>query len=343
MLTAFAAGCGGGDHGGSHATPAPGPTGWVVIKGEYVSDETPDIAKLWGTAHADPDYWGVDWNGNLETGISVTWKNNTTGESGSASTHGEADWIFGQPYNIVTAWNASIPLESGLNHITITASGRGMTGVASRGVSGPSPTAPSGDPMISRITPTFGSEEGGTIVTIKGAHFVDGASVEMDFEAAFDVIVVDSETVTFTTPPHSARSMYGGVSVDVTVINPDGRVGEVADGFVFVNHGWNTYAGTPKLPVPEVVAVSPGSGSVEGGTQVVVNGWGFLSQGGYAYTAIYIGGGTYIDVLTATQAVCVTKPYPYEEAVDVYARNPNQAFFWTGDDGMLPEGFTFVP
>lgn len=66
---------------------------------------------------------------------------------------------------------------------------------------------------VTAVSPSSGDEAGGTDVTITGKGFYSGASVTFDGNAATDVVVVDTETITCTTPAGSA----GAVDVVVTV------------------------------------------------------------------------------------------------------------------------------
>ncbi|MEQ1751251.1 MAG: IPT/TIG domain-containing protein, partial [Prosthecobacter sp.] len=71
------------------------------------------------------------------------------------------------------------------------------------------PTPP---PMVMFISPTGGSTEGGTAVTITGSSFFGDAGVTFGGVAASNVIVVNEMTITCTTPAHAP----GPASVAVT-------------------------------------------------------------------------------------------------------------------------------
>lgn len=85
---------------------------------------------------------------------------------------------------------------------------------------------PSDPPVISDISPSSGTTDGGTAVTITGSDFVDGATVDFDGDAATSVVFVDSTEITCVTPAHAA----GGITVTVT--NPDAQ--EDTIGFTYV-------------------------------------------------------------------------------------------------------------
>src|SRR5262249_16856205 len=59
---------------------------------------------------------------------------------------------------------------------------------------------PSNIPFVSSLTPNNGPTAGGTAVTITGTNFVAGATVTFGGTAATNVVVVNSTTITATTP-----------------------------------------------------------------------------------------------------------------------------------------------
>ena len=82
-------------------------------------------------------------------------------------------------------------------------------------------------PTVSSVSPNSGSTAGGTAVTITGANFVAGAVVKFGGTAATNVAVVNSTTITATTPAGSA----GAVTVSVT--NSGGQSGSLANAFTY--------------------------------------------------------------------------------------------------------------
>jgi hypothetical protein len=80
-------------------------------------------------------------------------------------------------------------------------------------------------PTVSNVSPKNGSTAGGTAVKITGTNFVAGATVTFGSAAAMNVVVVNSTTITATTPPGTAGT------VTVTVTNPSGLSGTLTSGF----------------------------------------------------------------------------------------------------------------
>lgn len=160
----------------------------------------------------------------------------------------------------------------------------------------PAPTGPSSflGPRVTSVSPRTGASEAGTSVRILGSGFVPGATVTMD-GAATNVVVVNSTTITATTPAHRA-----GV-VPVAVTNPDGRSSTLPGAFTFVD-----------LAVTNVAPISGLSGIT-----VRINGTGFdtgavVTMGGIAARTLS-GNFSTIDVIApdrngGSADVIVTNP-----------------------------------
>jgi hypothetical protein len=88
---------------------------------------------------------------------------------------------------------------------------------------------PAPGPVVSSVAPGTGSTTGGTEVTITGSNFAAGATVTVGGSAATGVSVVNSTTITATTPAHAAGM------VSVTVTNVDAQTGTLASGFTYTS------------------------------------------------------------------------------------------------------------
>jgi hypothetical protein len=84
-----------------------------------------------------------------------------------------------------------------------------------------------GQPTVTSVSPNSGSTLGGTAVTITGTNFAAGATVSFGSTAATGVTVVNSTTITATTPVGSAGA------VTVTVTNLGAQSGTLANGFTY--------------------------------------------------------------------------------------------------------------
>ena len=148
-------------------------------------------------------------------------------------------------------------------------------------------------PTVASISPTSGSTAGGTSVTITGTNFIGATSVTFGGTAATGVTVVNSTTITATTPAGTA----GAVNVVVTT---PGGTGTGA--------GLYTYVASPS-----VTGISPTGGPTAGGTSVTITGANFTGA-----TSVTIGGAaaTSFTVNSATQ-ITATTPAGTAGAADV--------------------------
>jgi hypothetical protein len=87
------------------------------------------------------------------------------------------------------------------------------------------------------VSPPWGSVSGGTQTTLLGSSFLSGASVSFGGTASPSVTVVNSTTITATTPAKAAGTY------NVVVTNPGGAMSTVTNAFTF--GGGNFFALTP--------------------------------------------------------------------------------------------------
>lgn len=148
-------------------------------------------------------------------------------------------------------------------------------------------------PTITRIEPNTGSATGGQTVTITGTGFTSASRVEFGTGVDAATFTVQSSTRIVATTPERSPSL-----VNVFVTAPGGRSAPV---------DWQTwYRFNSPDPSPVVSAVSPSSGSADGGTVVTITGTGFSGA-----TQVEFGTGTRADsfvVSSPTQIVAVSPP-----------------------------------
>jgi hypothetical protein len=82
-------------------------------------------------------------------------------------------------------------------------------------------------PTLTAVVANTGSTEGGTLVTLAGAGFEAGATVQFGEVAATEVTLTSGEVITAKTPAQAAGS------VGVTVTNPNGLSATLASGFSY--------------------------------------------------------------------------------------------------------------
>jgi PLD-like domain/IPT/TIG domain len=199
-------------------------------------------------------------------------------------------------------------------------------------------TPPPTQPRLNVVVSNTGSPQGGTAITISGSNFVSGLTVTIGGSPA-TVTSRGPSSIHATTPAGNA-----GSSADVVVTNPNGQSATLKAAF--------SYANPPGPPIPS--AISPSSGSSNGGTRVVISGSGFqygsvVSFGGPApllattmavtYSATLCGSGVPLPCIIATT------PSFAVGATDVWVTNMDPA---TGvidaqsGSNRLTGGYTFL-
>jgi Concanavalin A-like lectin/glucanases superfamily/Chitobiase/beta-hexosaminidase C-terminal domain/IPT/TIG domain/Fibronectin type III domain len=166
-------------------------------------------------------------------------------------------------------------------------------------------------PTVTGVSPSSGSTAGGTAVTITGTNFASGATVTFGSAPATNVVVVNSTSITATTPAGSTGA------VTVTVTNPGALSGSLTSGY--------TYA-----VVPTVTGVSPSNGPTGGGTAVTITGTNFASGA----TATF--GGTPATNVVVVSGTSITATVPAHASGAV-----NVTVTVNGQSGSLTNGYTY--
>jgi hypothetical protein len=131
-----------------------------------------------------------------------------------------------------TTINAIAPAHaSGAVNVVVTNPG-GQAATKTNGYTYTSAQLPA--PTVSSITPNSGTTAGGTSVTISGNNFNAGATASIGLSAATNVVVVNSTTITASTPAHAAGT------VNVTVTNTDAQSGTLVSGYTYTVPGGET-------------------------------------------------------------------------------------------------------
>jgi hypothetical protein len=172
-------------------------------------------------------------------------------------------------------------------------------------------------PTVTSITPTTGSQAGGTAVTITGTGFLAGATVKFGGTLATNVSVVSATSITATTPAHAPGA------VDVVVTNSDNKSATLAQAFTY------------SLAAPTIGTVAPSTGPTTGGTPVTITGTGFQTG-----ATVTFGGqpATDVTVVSASSISARTPLGPATEqlAVDVVVTNPDS------QSATAHPGFTYT-
>ena len=156
-----------------------------------------------------------------------------------------------------------------------------------------------GDLDVTALSPSGGPIAGGTVVTITGTGFADGATVSFGGNPATGVTVNSPTSITATSPAGGA----GSANVTVTV-------------------GAQTSPGAPgnlfAYGAPTVATVGPNAGPIAGGTVVTVTGTGFAPGVTVDFGTAPASG---VTVLSGT-TLLATAPAASEGPVDVTVIDP---------------------
>jgi hypothetical protein len=164
---------------------------------------------------------------------------------------------------------------------------------------------PSGEtPAVSLVDPSKGPASGGTPVVISGVNFATGATVTFGAEAATNVSVKTTGTITAVAP----KGAFGAVTV--TVKNPDGKQGSYPGGFSYTS-----------FAPPTLSAVAPTEGQLAGGEPVTLTGTGF--QPGAKVTFGLSECGQVSVAPSGNSLTCLTPAGDSKGAVDVTIANPD--------------------
>ena len=164
------------------------------------------------------------------------------------------------------------------------------------------------------VTPMSSTPAGGVTVTIIGTGFAGTPSVSFGGTAGTNVVVANSTQLTVTAPARAA-----GI-VSLTVTNPDGQSGTLANAFTY------------RAP-PTVTSATPNQGPATGGQSVTVNGTGFAPS-----ATVTVGGtpATNIAVAPGGASLTLTTPAHAPGAVAIVVTNPD------GQSAQLANAYTYI-
>jgi hypothetical protein len=331
------------DSRGNTYTQAVGPTRTTglsqsIYYAKNIASGSNTVTVTFNQATAYPDvrileYSGLDTSAPLDVTAAAV-GTGTSANSGSATTTSANELIFGAGSTTGTAftgagagftariintygnlaedkmvtstgkYSATAPNSSG-NWVMQMATFRG--GGQGSGGGNPAPT-------VTSISPSSGTISGGTPVTITGTGFLAGVTVTLGGTPATGVTVVSSTSITATTAAHTAGA------VNVVVTNTDSQSGTLSGGYTYGN------------PAPTVTAISPNSGSANGGTAVTITGTGFQSG-----ATVSLGGtpATGVTVVSSTSMTATTAAHT-AGTVDVVVTNTDS------QSGTLSGGYTYT-
>lgn len=281
-----------GDYSGAAIDPENPTDVWVAAEYAAIGTATvprSDAGCAWGTFAAR-----LTFSGPAVSGISPA-----SEQSGGPTTVTVTGTDFSSGSTVSFGPNAATNVSvAAPNQLSATApSGCGTVDVTVTTPNGTSAASPAdqftylqscsgGGPTLTSISPTSGPEAGGTLVTLTGSAFVSGTTaVNFGTNPATNVSCGSSTQCQATAPAGT-----GTVTVTVTV----GGVPAT---------GSATYSYVAAT-APSLTSISPGSGSSNGGTQVTIDGAGFVAGS----TQFFFGSAaaTSVSCSSSTQCTAVT-------------------------------------
>ena len=172
-------------------------------------------------------------------------------------------------------------------------------------------------PTIYGVDPAQGVLAGGETVTIKGALFADGMTVQLGEGECTGLKVVDANNATCTTPPGKAPGFVG-----VKVLLASGLFGFLPDAFEYLG----------KAPDPKIKKVVPNSGPIEGGIVVAVEGEFFQKE-----STVWFGDKK-VDSVYGTSPGHIAVQLPAGKAGKVDVTVKTEGF----PDAVFTAGFTYT-
>jgi PKD repeat protein len=155
-------------------------------------------------------------------------------------------------------------------------------------------------PTLTNISPTYGTVNGGTLVTLTGTDFTGATAVTFGGTSATSYTVISDTQITATTPAHA----IGTVTVSVTT--PVGSASLA-----------NVYTYQP-AQIPTFTSISPTYGTINGGTLVTITGTGFTGASQVTLGGLPVSGMTVVS----DTSINGTSPAHAAGAVDVVVVTP---------------------
>ncbi|WP_315075253.1 IPT/TIG domain-containing protein, partial [uncultured Clostridium sp.] len=170
---------------------------------------------------------------------------------------------------------------------------------------------------ITKLDPTSGSVTGGTLVNITGTNINSACKVYFGKQEAKIQQYISSTQISVVTPSQVADG-----SVDVTIVNPDGKTAVLANGFNY----------TSKALEPVITSITPSSGLEAGGDIVTIQGQNFVNG-----LKVTIGGkAATVSSFVDTTQIKVKVPAGTVGKVDVIVTNPD------GQSTTLKDGYEYI-
>ena len=173
----------------------------------------------------------------------------------------------------------------------------------------------SGALTIGSVSPTSGSLNGGTTVTINGTGLTSVTSVQFGGTAGTGLTVGSGTMLTVVAPPHAVGPVL------VTIVAGSGSSTSLPNGYVYNS-----------APTVTVTSVTPAASPLAGGGTVTLAGTGFANGMTVAFGGTL---GTSVSVVSSTQATVTVPSRSSAGGVDIVVG------LTTGQNATLPSGFNY--
>jgi PKD repeat protein len=198
-------------------------------------------------------------------------------------------------------------------------------------------------PAVFSVTPTLGTNDGGTLVTIVGDGFQAPVQVLFGLGASstsFNGVEATVQSVTTNKVVVVTPAATGfGSNLKNTVVNV--LVKNVNSGFSTVASQVFKYGTTV-----QITAMSQGSGSSQGGTRVAIDGSGFSAPVAVSFTFSGVSVAQQVVSVTGTEIVILTSaaPIPAQCPANglISSTAVSEVNISTGDGASAPIGFNFT-
>jgi hypothetical protein len=192
-------------------------------------------------------------------------------------------------YFVVKAYDTGWKMSPASNEVSV------VTGASTNPPPPPPPPPPPTAPTLTSLSPTSGSKQGGTLVTLNGTNFVSGAKVYFGTVLSPTITFVSATQLRAVTPKNAVGPQT------VTVTNPSGQSAAIQSGFQYTGQK------------PKILTSSPTTGAISGGTELRISGEFITTDVG-----VVVGGQTaQVTHLDSNSLLAIAPPRSAPGLVDV--------------------------
>lgn len=262
-------GSGGGGGSGDGTSTDSTNEGWLNITypttaATYAAATSPQY--LYGDVFISPTWWRCCSGSASDTGVTVVWRNEATGQSDQASQHVGICWFLWQPYLCDHTWSANIPVVEGSNRIVVMASDpAGNTGKGTLTITrAPDLTAP----VVISTTPAANDTDvdPSFSVYVQFSESIDPASLDNTsfMLRTFAGNPIDGAITLFASGDQATFQPAGIVPPDATyTVTLTTQITDLAGNPMAADHVWSFATGAGDTTAPTVATTFPLPGATD--------------------------------------------------------------------------------